>query len=97
MDKMHVYLCEFTFAHMHAHAHTCTHGHAHTQRRAHTTNTNGVLCRYSEQLDNLYFIGRVVGAGSFGVVRECVEMSSGKRFAVKSIQKKPKRGPCGCL
>jgi len=64
-----------------------THTHTHT------------FARYSNQLDNLYFIGRVVGAGSFGVVRECVEMSSGKRYAVKSIQKKPKRGPCeegGC-
>ncbi|KAF5838700.1 kinase-like domain-containing protein [Dunaliella salina] len=49
---------------------------------------------YSNQLDSLFFIGRVVGAGSFGVVRECVEINSGKRFAIKSIPKKPKRGPC---
>jgi len=49
---------------------------------------------YSNQLDSLFFIGRVVGAGSFGVVRECVEINSGKRYAIKSISKKPKRGPC---
>ncbi len=52
------------------------------------------LYRYSNQLDSLFFVGRVVGAGSFGVVRECVEISTGKRYAIKTIPKKPKRGPC---
>jgi serine/threonine protein kinase len=34
----------------------------------------------------------VIGAGSFGIVRECFELSSGRRYAVKTIGKAPKRG-----
>jgi calcium-dependent protein kinase len=34
-----------------------------------------------------YLVGRVIGAGSFGVVRECVEKSSGRVMAVKTIPK----------
>jgi hypothetical protein len=39
-----------------------------------------------------YHLGRVIGAGSFGVVRECVEKTSGRVNAVKTIPKVPKRG-----
>ena len=35
-------------------------------------------------------MGSVLGAGSFGVVRECTDRRSGRRFAVKSISKVPK-------
>ena len=35
-------------------------------------------------------MGAVLGAGSFGVVRECTDRRSGRRFAVKSISKVPK-------
>lgn len=34
-----------------------------------------------------YSLGAVLGAGSFGVVRECTERRTGRRFAVKSINK----------
>ena len=37
-------------------------------------------------------MGKVIGAGSFGVVREAVQKSTGWRFAVKSVPKQPKRG-----
>jgi hypothetical protein len=40
-----------------------------------------------------YFIGAVIGAGSFGTVRECIEALSGERYAVKTVSKLPKRGP----
>ncbi|KXZ54832.1 hypothetical protein GPECTOR_4g903 [Gonium pectorale] len=39
-----------------------------------------------------YHLGRVIGAGSFGVVRECVEKATGRVNAVKTIPKVPKRG-----
>jgi calcium-dependent protein kinase len=34
----------------------------------------------------------VIGAGSFGVVREGIKVATGKRFAVKTVSKVPKRG-----
>ncbi|PNH07597.1 Calcium-dependent protein kinase 14 [Tetrabaena socialis] len=39
-----------------------------------------------------YHMGRVIGAGSFGVVRECVEKTTQRINAVKTIPKVPKRG-----
>lgn len=39
-----------------------------------------------------YDVGRVLGAGSFGVVRECAEKATGRKYAVKTITKAPKRG-----
>lgn len=39
-----------------------------------------------------YYLGRVIGAGSFGVVREGIEVASGRRLAVKTVSKVPKRG-----
>eukprot|EP00197_Chlamydomonas_leiostraca_P016234 CAMPEP_0202862620 /NCGR_PEP_ID=MMETSP1391-20130828/3593_1 /ASSEMBLY_ACC=CAM_ASM_000867 /TAXON_ID=1034604 /ORGANISM="Chlamydomonas leiostraca, Strain SAG 11-49" /LENGTH=572 /DNA_ID=CAMNT_0049542175 /DNA_START=227 /DNA_END=1946 /DNA_ORIENTATION=- len=47
---------------------------------------------YPRNLTQKYFVGRVIGAGSFGVVRECVEIHSGRRLAVKTVGKVPKRG-----
>ena len=37
-------------------------------------------------------VGKVIGAGSFGVVREAVQRGTGIRYAVKSVPKMPKRG-----
>lgn len=37
-----------------------------------------------------YNLGSVLGAGSFGVVRECIERGTGRRYAIKSIPKMPK-------
>lgn len=41
-----------------------------------------------------YDIGKVLGAGSFGIVREAIEKSTGRRYACKTIPKIPKRGLC---
>ncbi|KAL4434088.1 hypothetical protein ABPG75_000529 [Micractinium tetrahymenae] len=45
---------------------------------------------YPRNLKDKYVLGSVLGAGSFGVVRECTDRRSGRRFAVKSINKVPK-------
>ena len=34
----------------------------------------------------------MLGAGSFGVVREAIELTTGRKFACKTIPKVPKRG-----
>ncbi|KAL4518747.1 hypothetical protein Ndes2437B_g00828 [Nannochloris sp. 'desiccata'] len=47
---------------------------------------------FPRNLRELYTLGPVLGAGSFGVVRECTEKSSKRRYAVKSIPKQPKNG-----
>eukprot|EP00882_Tetradesmus_deserticola_P011535 GHRQ01012202.1.p2 GENE.GHRQ01012202.1~~GHRQ01012202.1.p2 ORF type:complete len:146 (+),score=55.23 GHRQ01012202.1:388-825(+) len=47
---------------------------------------------YPRNLLDSYYLGRVIGAGSFGVVREGIEVSTGRRFAVKTVSKMPKRG-----
>ena len=39
-----------------------------------------------------YIIGKIIGSGSFGVVREAIQKGTGIRFAVKSVPKVPKRG-----
>lgn len=43
-----------------------------------------MLCRYN--------IGKVIGAGSFGVVREAVHKKTGVHYACKTIPKIPKKG-----
>ena len=48
--------------------------------------SNQEICRYS--------IGKVIGAGSFGVVRQVTEKATGRKFACKTISKVPKRGSC---
>lgn len=35
----------------------------------------------------------MIGAGSFGVVREVVSLTTGQKYAIKTISKIPKRGP----
>ena len=47
---------------------------------------------WPRDLEAEYLVGKVLGAGSFGVVREVIEKKTGQRFAVKSIPKTPKRG-----
>lgn len=42
---------------------------------------------YQRNLHDKYHIGRVIGAGSFGVVRECVEVASQRVYAVKTVPK----------
>lgn len=47
---------------------------------------------YPRNFKDVYSLSGVLGAGSFGVVRECTERSTGRRYAVKSIPKTPKNG-----
>eukprot|EP00884_Botryococcus_braunii_P020658 jgi/Botrbrau1/7276/Bobra.0318s0014.1 len=47
---------------------------------------------YARNLQHKYDLGKVLGAGSFGVVREAIYKSSGRKYACKTIPKVPKRG-----
>jgi len=47
---------------------------------------------WPRDLTDKYILGKTLGAGSFGVVREGVDIATGRRYAVKSISKAPKRG-----
>eukprot|EP00210_Caulerpa_lentillifera_P002691 g2571.t1 len=50
---------------------------------------------YPRDVSEKYAFGEVIGTGSYGVVRKCIEMDTGAVFAVKTIPKQPKRGnPC---
>lgn len=51
-----------------------------------------LLLGHTRNLLDSYYLGRVIGAGSFGVVREGIKVATGKRFAVKTVSKVPKRG-----
>jgi calcium-dependent protein kinase len=48
---------------------------------------------YPRNIYSKYAVGEVIGAGSFGVVRSCTEIASGRKYAVKTVGKTPKRGP----
>ena len=48
---------------------------------------------YPRDLRARYYLGRPIGAGSFGTVREAAEAATGRRFAIKTVPKAPKRGP----
>ena len=42
-----------------------------------------------------YKVGRMLGDGNFAVVRECVEHSTGREYALKIINKGKCRGKVG--
>ncbi|ELV13660.1 Serine/threonine-protein kinase DCLK2 [Tupaia chinensis] len=48
---------------------------------------NGNRCSESSTLLEKYRVGKVIGDGNFAVVKECVERSTGKEFALKIIDK----------
>ncbi|XP_035307173.1 serine/threonine-protein kinase DCLK2 isoform X5 [Cricetulus griseus] len=48
---------------------------------------NGNRCSESFTLLEKYRIGKVIGDGNFAVVKECVDRSTGKEFALKIIDK----------
>ncbi|XP_066137152.1 serine/threonine-protein kinase DCLK2 isoform X2 [Saccopteryx bilineata] len=48
---------------------------------------NGNRCSESTTLLEKYKIGKVIGDGNFAVVKECVDRSTGKEFALKIIDK----------
>ncbi|KAK9823598.1 hypothetical protein WJX72_004124 [[Myrmecia] bisecta] len=47
---------------------------------------------YPRTLRKRYDLGKVLGAGSFGIVREATEKRTGRKFACKTVPKIPKRG-----
>ncbi|KAM6429839.1 serine/threonine-protein kinase DCLK2 isoform 2-T3 [Rhynochetos jubatus] len=48
---------------------------------------NGNKCPGSSTILEKYKVGKVIGDGNFAVVKECVERSTGKEFALKIIDK----------
>ncbi|XP_054680879.1 serine/threonine-protein kinase DCLK2 isoform X2 [Grus americana] len=48
---------------------------------------NGNKCLGSSAILEKYKVGKVIGDGNFAVVKECVERSTGKEFALKIIDK----------
>jgi hypothetical protein len=48
---------------------------------------------WPRDMSEKYKVGKVIGAGSFGTVREAKEKATGLRYAVKTVSKVPKRGP----
>ncbi|XP_060939647.1 serine/threonine-protein kinase DCLK2 isoform X3 [Limanda limanda] len=48
---------------------------------------NGNRCLPSSPILEKYEVGKVIGDGNFAVVKECVERSTGKEFALKIIDK----------
>ncbi|XP_049761165.1 serine/threonine-protein kinase DCLK2 isoform X2 [Elephas maximus indicus] len=48
---------------------------------------NGNRCSESSTLLEKYRIGKVIGDGNFAVVKECMDRSTGKEFALKIIDK----------
>jgi calcium-dependent protein kinase len=50
--------------------------------------TASVLQRHTENLRDLYILGRKLGQGQFGVTYHCIEKATGLQFACKSIAKR---------
>ncbi|XP_054912584.1 serine/threonine-protein kinase DCLK2-like isoform X1 [Poeciliopsis prolifica] len=48
---------------------------------------NGNQCPAASSILEKYIVGKVIGDGNFAVVKECVERSTGKEFALKIINK----------
>uniref|UniRef100_A0A8D0HBV3 Serine/threonine-protein kinase DCLK2 n=1 Tax=Sphenodon punctatus TaxID=8508 RepID=A0A8D0HBV3_SPHPU len=48
---------------------------------------NGNKCSGSPAILEKYKVGKVIGDGNFAVVKECIERSTGKEFALKIIDK----------
>ncbi|XP_035283026.1 serine/threonine-protein kinase DCLK2-like isoform X3 [Anguilla anguilla] len=48
---------------------------------------NGNRCLLASAILDKYKVGKVIGDGNFAVVKECVERSTGKEFALKIIDK----------
>ncbi|KAL3693103.1 hypothetical protein R1sor_006754 [Riccia sorocarpa] len=49
---------------------------------------NSVLLRETENVKDLFVIGRKLGSGQFGITYLCTEKATGKNYACKVIQKK---------
>ncbi|TTZ53804.1 Serine/threonine-protein kinase DCLK1 [Bagarius yarrelli] len=57
-----------------------------------TNKFNGNRNLTASAIEEKYKVGKVIGDGNFAVVKECVERSSGKEFALKIIDKNKCRG-----
>ncbi|GMJ09498.1 calcium-dependent protein kinase 20 [Hibiscus trionum] len=57
-------------------------------RRLSTMQLESVLGRKTENMKDLYSVGRKLGQGQFGTTFLCVEKGTGKEFACKSIAKR---------
>jgi len=67
----------------------------HTQNfQAVTHKVHGIYCSIDPNQHSVlrYTIGKVIGAGSFGVVREAVHKRTNLHYACKTIPKLPKKG-----
>uniref|UniRef100_A0A493U100 Serine/threonine-protein kinase DCLK2 n=1 Tax=Anas platyrhynchos platyrhynchos TaxID=8840 RepID=A0A493U100_ANAPP len=51
------------------------------------SSVNGNKCSVSSTILEKYKVGKVIGDGNFAVVKECIERSTGKEFALKIIDK----------
>lgn len=67
-------------------------GHAGTLPTACTNHLYILLTSFSTPVCLRFDIKGVLGAGSFGVVREAVDRITGRKYACKTIPKVPKRG-----
>lgn len=47
-------------------------------------------------ISDRYKVGRMLGDGNFAVVRECVEHTTGREYALKIINKGKCRGKVNC-
>jgi serine/threonine protein kinase len=62
-----------------------------TDRLKNTDRNAKAMCKTHNPLAaRRYVLGSVLGAGSFGVVREATEKKSQRKYAVKTIPKSPK-------
>eukprot|EP01026_Neomeris_dumetosa_P002941 TRINITY_DN10806_c0_g1_i4.p1 TRINITY_DN10806_c0_g1~~TRINITY_DN10806_c0_g1_i4.p1 ORF type:complete len:597 (-),score=64.72 TRINITY_DN10806_c0_g1_i4:571-2361(-) len=61
------------------------------KQQLHTEQTLKVF-GYSSGLEARYELRRLLGAGSFGIVREAVDKYTGDKYAVKTVPKIPKKG-----
>uniref|UniRef100_A0A8D2J611 Serine/threonine-protein kinase DCLK2 n=1 Tax=Varanus komodoensis TaxID=61221 RepID=A0A8D2J611_VARKO len=53
----------------------------------HPVGVNGNKCSGTSSILEKYKVGKVIGDGNFAVVKECIERSTGKEFALKIIDK----------
>jgi calcium-dependent protein kinase len=68
--------------------HAAKHGNGPCTPRPVKSLTASVLGRQTENLKDLYVLGRKLGQGQFGTTFFCTEKSTGKEFACKSIAKR---------
>lgn len=61
---------------------------ADTKKKQKGSLTSCVLQRETENLKDLYTLGKKLGQGQFGITYLCIEKATGKEYACKTIAKK---------